>query len=509
MSVILTYDSLLARVQVSGSAVTGTAADVDRSCDGGASWARVRGGSGAVVASGNFQLPVDDYEFCTGSGYPSGGLCPPGVSEVVSHYRICGYTAESMLVVTGGPNSYASTPDAAALDVTGDIDIRMGIRPDDWTPANDSVLAAKYTISGDQRSWALRLLTSGKLIFNWSPTGTFAALISVSSTSSVPIPPEHSGHVFVRVTVDVDNGNSGHTIIFYYATDFDGPWTQLGSPVTRSGTTSIFASTATLEIGAGDNGGVIFTGGARFSGDVTRFELRNGINGTAVANPDFTARSPGDTSFVDAAGRTWTVQSTAKIATDPDPPEEPTYTGCQTGSITPAFTGPWLKSIARPYLNRSVTALRAFANVERSARGGVFNIVGRSVPVAVTDVRGSRRWTLQVCTQDAAEAHELDLMLVSGDPLFLQVPPNSNLPVPSMHVFVGDTSVRKEAWSNKRTWTLPLVEVAAPGADVVGGTIDWRCVIDTYATWQAVLNDNTSWAALLQQTCDESSVFVG
>jgi hypothetical protein len=299
-------------------------------------------------------------------------------------------------------------------------------------------------------------------------------------------------------------------VSFYTGPDMDGPWTLIGTVITTSGTTSIFSSTARLEIGAGDNGGVIFTGGGRFTGDVLKAEVRNGIDGTAVANPDFTAQTPGTTSFTDDAGRVWTVQSAAQIKTDPDPPEAPSYLSCQTGSITPEFHQVWLKSIARPFLNQPVTVLRDFADVERSARGGVFDIVGRSLPVAVTDLRGSRRWTLRLCTETAQDAHDLDLLLISGDPVFLQVPVNSNLPVPSIYAHVGDTSARKRAYSEHRTWSLPLTQVAAPGPDVIGATITWQCVLDTYATWQDVLNANASWADLLQQVCADASgeVFV-
>jgi hypothetical protein len=64
-----------------------------------------------------------------------------------------------------------------------------------------------------------------------------------------------------------------------------------------------------------------------------------------------------------------------------------------TTTITPSQSGVWFKSITRPFLNRAVTVVD-HTDIERPARMGVFNVIGRSFPIAVTGVRGSRRRTL-------------------------------------------------------------------------------------------------------------------
>ena len=83
-----------------------------------------------------------------------------------------GYSGEDYLRVTGTSGDYASTPDAAALDITGDIDLRVKVALDDWTPAAESTLIAKYTATGNQRSYALAVTATGALIFRWSEDGT-------------------------------------------------------------------------------------------------------------------------------------------------------------------------------------------------------------------------------------------------------------------------------------------------------------------------------------------------
>ena len=120
--------------------------------------------------------------------------------------------------------------------------------------------------------------------------------------------PGVDGRLAVRVTLDVDNGAAGRTVTFYTAPTITGTWVQLGVAVTTAGITSIFSNTAAGAIGAHDAG----TDGL-FAGRVYAAEIRNGINGTAVANPDFAAQPAGTTSFVDAAGRTWTINGSAAI----------------------------------------------------------------------------------------------------------------------------------------------------------------------------------------------------
>jgi hypothetical protein len=197
----------------------------------------------------------------------------------------------------------ASTPDHASLDITGDIDIRVDFALDDFN--GDSTLreiAGKYAAAGNQRSWLLMIWTDGRPYFRWSPDGT-----NVIQYQAAPVYPPASGRVAIRVTLDVNNGAGGHTLTWYTAPTMAGPWTLLSSE-TQAGTTSIFASTAPLTVGD-----VPDLGFERPYGKVHAFEMRSGINGTVVANPDFSLPAEGATSFVDASGRTWTPSGGAQI----------------------------------------------------------------------------------------------------------------------------------------------------------------------------------------------------
>lgn len=217
--------------------------------------------------------------------------------------RVSTTAGETVLDIPHDVQGRASTPDHASLDITGDIDVRVDLAPSIWGgSAIGYELMGKYDVAG-QRSWRIIITGEGEILFSWSPDGTTA----ISPRSAVlPFVPMH--RAAVRATLDVNNGLGGYTLTYYTADTLAGPWTQLSQTVTTSGTTSIFSSTATLEVG--DVSSVGFTNTGR---RIYAAEVRSGIGGSVVANPAFSAQATGTTSFADSAGRTWTVANGAAI----------------------------------------------------------------------------------------------------------------------------------------------------------------------------------------------------
>lgn len=177
-----------------------------------------------------------------------------------------------------------------------------------------------------------------------------------------------------------------------------------------------------------------------------------------------------------------------------------------TTTITPSQTGVWFKSITRPFLNRAVDVID-YGDITRPARNGVFEVIGRSYPVAVTDVRSSRRWTTTVKVASLADADALDLVLASGDPLYVQT--DGSHGIPGGYVVVGDTSTSRYGHlSDRRYFDLPMTEVAPPGPEVVGATSTWETLIAEFGTWTAVLAAFGSWADVLDYVADPETVIV-
>jgi hypothetical protein len=219
------------------------------------------------------------------------------------------------LDVSEGGTEHATTPDAAVLGVTGDIDIRADIEPavwGDYRGGADSIDGPSYTeICGkwqnnpNRWSWMLLLSDLGQLVFLWSSDNSTYHFATSSSINLAPFTRQS-----VRVTLDVDNGAGGYTATFYTSATpgTAGPWAQLGATLTATPTTSLFNSTALLQIG--DLSTVFYQPLAK---KIYSVEVRNGIGGVIVANPDFTAQTVGATSFNDTAPspRAWTATAAA------------------------------------------------------------------------------------------------------------------------------------------------------------------------------------------------------
>lgn len=207
-------------------------------------------------------------------------------------------------------SEYVSTTDKAVLDITGDIDIRVDAQPESWAPRQELMLAHKYVISGNQRSWYFALRSDGKLELAWSPDGTSAARIFAVSTAAVALTVRGA----VRVTLDVNNGAAGNTVAFYTSDTIAGTWTQLGASVVTAGVTSIFSSSAPLHIGGGglttsQTGGTPLDNVYGFRGRMYRAQVYQNIAGTLRADANFGAQTAGATSWSDGLGtpNTWTV----------------------------------------------------------------------------------------------------------------------------------------------------------------------------------------------------------
>ena len=178
------------------------------------------------------------------------------------------------LYLPGINSNQATASDSPALDITGDIDVRVKVSADDWTPAAVSNFIGKWQVTGNQRSWRFSLNTNGGIFAEWSADGTAVIshfIGSIGITDGVT--------KWVRWTLDVNNGASGNDSKFF--TSDDGlTWTQVGATQTTAGVTSIYNSTAALEVGA-------IGGQNTLRGKFFRAQVLNGIGGTVAFDANF------------------------------------------------------------------------------------------------------------------------------------------------------------------------------------------------------------------------------
>ena len=201
------------------------------------------------------------------------------------------YDGTPYVYLPGVASNYLSIPDAAALDITGDIDIQVRVALDDWTPASAQMLVAKED-EGSQRSYWLALQTDGTLVFHWSSTGAYLGTYAISTV----VTGITDGSVkWVKVTRSSSSGD-----VKFYLSDDATTWTQLGTTVTST-PSAIFNSTTAVTVGAA-------AGGFMAAGKFYRAIVKSGIDGTTVLHVDTSVINAGSaTSFAATTGQTVTI----------------------------------------------------------------------------------------------------------------------------------------------------------------------------------------------------------
>lgn len=259
-------------------------------------WVDVRGGQDIEGTT----VIVYDYEY-TPNMVNNYRLIAPAFHD--SFNRI--FPTGGALNVTGNSGSRADTPDAADLDITGDIDIRAVIRLPDYSTGANQTIVSKYNTTGNQRSYGLRVSSTGALQLLFSLTG--ATGLSFSSTQTLyDMGINDNDTVAIRVTRVAATG----TFAAYIGSEdtiAPSSWIPVGT--TLVGTVgNLFAGTAVLELGSHSAGTTELA-----TGLIVMAQVRNGIMGAIVATPDFTAETPGTLSFADATGKTWTMRGDSSI----------------------------------------------------------------------------------------------------------------------------------------------------------------------------------------------------
>lgn len=469
MTLTATYDPQLSRVRL-------VAADLDprtetvrfeRSANG-ITWSTVRGGEAVPVVGGTARL--DDYEFAP---------------NTANTYRATAYsplTVDTFTRTVADGWGSADTGQAWDTAITG-------------TPADFAVDGAHGTIT----------ITDAQTAY-WAALDL--AVADFDATVEVDFNTTASGAAYAAILaarwLNPDN--------FYFA------WVLAGTD-----------NSITVSIGMHDDApGVLFENvvTSYSNSGLPRFALRFAGEGSTLraklwpaSDPepagwdieltDTTHTQPGRIAL--AAERDFGSTNTGLLATF----DNLTVThaaqpiGQDTTQITPELATVWIKNLARPFLNRAVT-VTDWGDIERPARGGVFEVVGRTYPVAVTDVRGSRRFELEVMAPTPADADDLELCLSPGDPVLVHVPDTPDCLVPrTLYAVIGTVTIsRRSRRGLRRYFTLPLTEVAAPSPAIVGATITYQGILNAFATYADLLAGNATYEDVAERIGDPAEVIV-
>lgn len=208
---------------------------------------------------------------------------------------------------TNVAGTYASTPDAAPLDITGDIDVRVKFagRICRETSGNQFLLCKGNTPGGALRAYKLYISYLGVPLFGASLNGTTDNV--VSATQAVwPLSNYTAG--WLRATRVAATG-----VVTFYTSPDGSTWTQLGNAVAGSAG-SIFNSPSPLWVGVGE-GATAPTFQNPFDGTLYRAQVYDGIDGTLAFDANFETAPAAAASFTESSVNAATVTITSSPGT--------------------------------------------------------------------------------------------------------------------------------------------------------------------------------------------------
>ena len=192
---------------------------------------------------------------------------------------------------------YLSTPDSAALSITGDMDLRWLGALDNWASASVQVICSKWSSAAGQRSF-LFTISAGVMKLQWSNDGTTIN----TATATAPVSYTGSQDGSLRVSLDVNNGSGVWEVNFYQSSDRSQTWQIVGSSVTGATTTTVFDSTTQVEIGSYASGTL-----NTMAGKVYNCNFRASLSGSPVASFNADKGNAYSSTLTANTGEVWTL----------------------------------------------------------------------------------------------------------------------------------------------------------------------------------------------------------
>jgi|688.fasta_scaffold201521_2 hypothetical protein len=193
---------------------------------------------------------------------------------------------------SGVSGNYCSTPNSAANQITGDIEIIVKLNIFDISASKN--ILGKFPASAGNFQYEFALV-GNKFSFFFSQNGT--SYIGIDSSSIVGIISNNTNY-FIKFT----RVSSSGTYAFYYSTDGI-TYTLINNGTSTSG--SMYNGNAILEIGAAEGGA------SPFNGKIYRVTLSNTIGGNPVVdfNPSQYNAATSQTQWTSSTGEIWSVQT--------------------------------------------------------------------------------------------------------------------------------------------------------------------------------------------------------
>lgn len=464
MTLAISYSDDLSRVilEISSAPAAAEYAFVDRSVDQ-ITWNRVRGGNTVALDAGVGRL--DDYEF------------QPGV---VNYYRVSYVDSAQIELVSNGAvqvgNNVSLNPPIGGA--TSQYDLMLLFAAIERTTATPNVPAGWTDLVslGNVRVMG-KIYAPGDI----APTVTFTGGSAGDATQAF-IRTVRNG----RLGVVTANGNTNASAV----------------PVAYPGVNyGVAANTLSVLFAWKQVGNSSFTPGSTWANGYGTSDATNGQSVRTWHLPSYplTVSSGSIADTAAAAVSKGVVFGVPKAA----------YIHRESTSITPEIDGVWIKNTQRPYMNRKVIPIwPAQDTIDRRARAGVFDVIGRTVPIAVADTHGSREWTMVLTTISPDIAADFDACFRAGEVVLVQTPPGCR--IEGMYCQIGNYKrYRKRPFSDRRYFDMAMVEVAAPDSEIVAATVLYADILAEFATYADLLAAEPTYSDVLFRIGDPTDIITG
>lgn len=292
-----------------------------------------------------------------------------------------GNSAENGLVTLGSGSNFATSPDSAAVSLTGEMEIVFCAALQSWSELATKSIFSKRAGSS-QESW--QILTSGSSagvirFLIWDGGGS---LQQYASSVGVGFAAREKG--WVKITIE---GAAGVSSVKFYTSSDGVSFTQLGTTQAGVYTTSITRdTTAPLAMMAWD------AGSDGCAGVMHRAILRNGINGTLAFDANFAAQSKLATSFTESSSNAATVTINTSGAT-----------GARIAGARDMYQGTVGSQPTYSLANRTLT----FDGIDDFLKTAAFTL---GQPVTLYFVGSQIAWSANLALCDGASADTLRLV---------------------------------------------------------------------------------------------------
>lgn len=209
------------------------------------------------------------------------------------------------LSLPGSSGHYVSTPHDASFAIT-DLDIRVRVALDDWSPASEQAIFGKVNFTGSKIGWYMYWPAGTALDVRWSPDGTFPNSIFHFVTPAGFVDGEAE---WLRWTLDVSVFEGK-----IYGSDDGIVWSQIGATDNGAPTSIFNPSTIPLTVGIQGN-----LTGAPAAGKFYEAILLDGIDGSEIAHfnaCDFALGDSDTATAIDVTGKTWTIHGASSQILD-------------------------------------------------------------------------------------------------------------------------------------------------------------------------------------------------